>query len=82
MGTKFVFPEATQLVRQLGPSATRGAQRPERTPCSCPAELLENIMKNAVAEEMQETLLLVAQLFETQPQQTMFPDKALKVNRL
>jgi hypothetical protein len=39
-------------------------------------------MKNAVAEEMQETLLLVAQLFETQPQQAVFPDKALKVNRL
>jgi hypothetical protein len=43
--------------------------------------LLENITKNALLEEMQETLLLVAQLFETQPQLTVFPDKALKVSQ-
>jgi hypothetical protein len=57
----------------------RGAQSHDTVLHSHPVELLENIMKNALPEEMQETLLLVAQLFETQPQLTVFPDKALKV---
>jgi hypothetical protein len=63
-------------VRCVVPSASDGVS------CVRPAELLENITKNALPEEMQETLLLVAQLFETQPQQAGFPDKALKVDRL
>lgn len=37
-------------------------------------------MKNGLPEEMQETLLLVAQLFATQPQLTFFPNKALKAS--
>lgn len=36
-------------------------------------------MKNAQPAEMHEVLLLVAQLFASQPQLTSFPDKALKV---
>lgn len=43
------------------------------------AELLEDIVKNAQPAEMQEVLLLVAQLFASQPQLTSFPDKPLKV---
>lgn len=62
-------------VRCVVPSVSDGMS------CLRPAELLESITKNALPEEMQETLLLVAQLFETQPQQAVFPDKALKVDR-
>lgn len=39
-------------------------------------------MKNALPEEMQETLLLVAQLFATQPQLTSFPNKPLKASAM
>ena len=48
--------------------------------CLCrPAEVLEEILKNAQPAEMATVLMLAQHLFATQPQLSAFPDKALKV---